>query len=166
MAKLRLTLYGDETLRKKTRVIKTFDKRLEKLIQDMFHTMYEENGIGLAAPQVGILKKLIVVDTQEENGRFAFVNPRIVWKSEETEIMNEGCLSIPGVEGEVVRAKSIHLKFNDPETGEEKEMAASDLLARVIQHETDHLNGILFVDHLTEKDRASQARKLEELAVA
>lgn len=166
MAKLNLTFYGDEVLRKKTRYVKVFDKRLIKLIQDMFQTMYEENGIGLAAPQVGVLKKIIVVDTQHEGEIYAMVNPKILQFSEETETMNEGCLSIPGVEGDVTRAKSIRVRFNDPETGEEKELEATDLLARVIQHETDHLNGVLFVDHLSEKDRANQARKLEELAIA
>lgn len=166
MAKLRVTIYGEEVLRKKTRIVKTFDKRLGKLIQDMFLTMYEENGIGLAAPQVDVLKKIIVIDTQKEGEKFAFVNPKIVWKSEETEVMNEGCLSIPGVEGDVSRAKAIRVKYNDPETGVEKELEASDLLARVIQHETDHLNGVLFIDHLSEKDLSAQARKLEELAVA
>lgn len=164
MAKLRVVLYGDEVLRKKTRFVKTFDKRLSKLVQDMFHTMYEENGIGLAAPQVDVLKKLIIIDTQHEGEKYAMANPKIMWKSEETETMNEGCLSIPGVEGDVCRSKSIRARYNDIETGEEKELEACDLLARVIQHETDHLNGVLFIDHLSNKDLSSQTRILEELA--
>ncbi|MBN2327761.1 MAG: peptide deformylase [Candidatus Omnitrophica bacterium] len=165
MSKLRVTIYGEEILRKKARFVKNYDKRLKKLIDDMFQTMYAENGIGLAAPQVNVQRKVIVIDTQQEGEKFALVNPKILWKSEETETMNEGCLSIPGVEGDVVRAKSIRFKYNHPDTGEEKEMEASDLLARVVQHETDHLNGVLFIDHLSEKDRVSQSRILDELAV-
>ncbi len=164
MATMQITIYGNEVLRKKTRFIKVFDKRLNKVIQDMFHTMYEANGIGLAAPQVGLSRKIIVLDTQEGD-KYAMTNPKIVWTSEEEDTMNEGCLSVPDVEGDVTRPESIRVRFNDPDTGEEKEMEASGLLARVIQHETDHLNGILFVDHLSEKDKRAQARKLQEMAV-
>ncbi len=166
MASMQITIYGNEILRKKTRFVKVFDKRLSKVIQEMFHAMYEANGIGLAAPQVGLSRKIIVLDTQEEGEKFAMANPKIIWTSEEEDTMNEGCLSVPDVEGDVTRPESIKVRFNDPDTGEEKEMEASGLLARVIQHETDHLNGVLFVDHLSEKDKRDNARKLQELAVA
>jgi peptide deformylase len=165
MALMQITIYGNEVLRKKTRFVKVFDKRLNKIIQDMFHSMYKFNGIGLAGPQVGLSRKIIVLDTQEEGEKFAMANPKIVWTSEEEDTMNEGCLSIPDVEGDVTRSESIRVRFNDPDNGEEKEMEASGLLARVIQHETDHLNGVMFVDHLSEKDKRDNARKLQELAV-
>ena len=166
MRKLRLRIYGDEVLRKKTRYIKTFDDGLLKLIDNMFEVMYQSNGIGLAAPQVGISKKLVVVDTQEEGESMALVNPKIVWKSSDTDAMNEGCLSIPDIEGEVVRSERIKVKANDPETGEEYTFETSGLLARCIQHEIDHLDGVLFVDHLTDEDKATISRKLHEMAAA
>jgi len=165
MARLDIRIYGDEVLRKKTKFVKQFDKKLEKLVHDMFETMYEAHGIGLAAPQVGILRKVIVVDTTEPDEKFALVNPKIIWQSQEMDLMKEGCLSIPGVDGEVSRPAGIRVKAQAVD-GEEFELAASGLLARCIQHEMDHLNGILFVDHLRESERASVARALQELAVA
>ncbi len=166
MAKLRIRTYGDDVLRKKTKYIKTFDQKLQRLIEDMFDFMYESGGIGLAAPQVGLSKKLIVIDTCEEGEKFALTNPKIVWQSDDSIIMKEGCLSIPGIEGEVTRSQKIVVKYNDPYTGEEMTMEPSDLLARVILHETDHLNGILFVDHLHASEYAQISRKLQELAAA
>lgn len=164
MAKLRIRIYGDEVLRKKCRFIKSFDERLRRLVADMFETMYESNGIGLAAPQIGILRKVIVVDTMEPGEKMALVNPKIDYWSEERHAMKEGCLSIPGVEGEVVRPTRIHIKANDVD-GNEIEFEAEGLLARVIQHEVDHLNGILFIDHLTTSERETVSRKLQELAL-
>ncbi|RJP22370.1 MAG: peptide deformylase [Candidatus Omnitrophota bacterium] len=166
MARLHIRTYGDDVLRKKTKYIKTYDRKLLQLIEDMFDFMYEAGGIGLAAPQVGISRKLIVVDTFEEGEKFALANPKIIWESDEILAMKEGCLSIPGVEGEVLRSRKIKVKYNDPETGVELTMEASDLLARVIAHETDHLNGVLFVDHLHESEFAQISRKLQELAAA
>ena len=165
MAILNIRIYGDEVLRKKTKFVKTFDKKLEKLVHDMFETMYEYHGIGLAAPQVGILRKVVVVDTMEPDEKHVLINPKILWQSEERDMMKEGCLSIPGVEGEVIRPESLRVKAQTV-TGEEFELAASGLLARCIQHEMDHLNGILFIDHLRESERATLARALQELAVA
>lgn len=166
MSVRKLVIYGDETLRKKTKFVKTFDKRQQKLVEDMFETMYASNGIGLAAPQIGVLKKVIVVDTLEEGEKIALANPKIVWESEETWEMNEGCLSIPGVEGEVIRPCRIRVRANNAITGDEIEIEAEDLFARVILHETDHLNGILFVDRLASGERAGLERKLQELAAA
>jgi len=166
MAKFKIRIYGDEVLRKKTKFVKTFDKKLQQLIDDMFKAMHESGGIGLAAPQVGILKKIIVVDTGEEGECHAFVNPKIVWRSDEECLMKEGCLSIPGVEGEVVRSDRIKVKADDPATGEEFTFEADGLLARVIQHEMDHLNGVLFVDLLQDAERSLLDRKLQELAAA
>ncbi|MDP8246123.1 MAG: peptide deformylase [Candidatus Hinthialibacter antarcticus] len=166
MAIRNICIYGNEVLRKKTKFIKTFDQRLQKLVEEMFETMYLSNGIGLAAPQVGLLKKLLVVDTLEPGGKIALANPKILWESEETWEMNEGCLSIPGLEGEVERSEKIRVKANDPFTGDEIEFEAEGLFARVILHENDHLNGVLFVDHLTPAERAALERKLQELAAA
>lgn len=166
MSTRNICIYGNEVLRKKTKFIKTFDERLRKLVEEMFETMYEANGIGLAAPQVGILKKLLVVDTGEEGEKTTLANPKILWQSEETWLMNEGCLSIPGLEGEVERPERIRVKANDPFTGDEIEFEASGLFARVILHENDHLNGVLFVDHLTSGDRAALERRLQEMAAA
>lgn len=166
MSRMRIRIYGDEVLRKKTRVVKKFDKKLQELIEDMFETMYDAGGIGLAAPQVGLLKKVIVADTQEEGEKIAMVNPKIVWSGGEPVSMNEGCLSIPGVEGDVTRPDTIKVRAQDPATGEEYVMETSGLYARVIQHEIDHINGILFIDHLTPAQRSLISRKLDELAAA
>lgn len=140
----------DPILRKKSKIVANFNNRLEVLIDDMYETMDVAYGVGLAAPQVGILKKLIVVDNrdEEENKRFYMLNPVILEKEGE-EISMEGCLSIPGKQGTVKRAKNIKVKYNDL-TGEEKIMEAEDFLARIIQHEMDHLDGILYTDKAIE----------------
>ena len=140
----------DPILRKKSKIVANFNNRLEVLIDDMSETMDVAYGVGLAAPQVGILKRLIVVDNrdEEENKRFYMLNPVILEKEGE-EISMEGCLSIPGKQGTVKRAKNIKVKYNDL-TGEEKIMEAEDFLARIIQHEMDHLDGILYTDKAIE----------------
>ncbi len=166
MPKAIIRTYGDEVLRKKTKYVKKFDKKLGQLIQFMFTIMYENDGIGLAAPQIGISKKVIVVDTQEPGEKYALINPKLTWKNEEMDTVKEGCLSIPGIEAEVYRPTQIKVKANHPETGEEFEIEASGMLARVIQHEVDHLNGILFVDHLRDSERSQFNRKLQEMAAA
>lgn len=166
MPKLKIHTYGDPVLRKKARVIKTFDDKLAELVQEMFDMMYKSNGVGLAAPQVGISRRLIVVDTTEPGEKIALANPKILWKSDEQDSMDEGCLSVPGLEGEVFRAMRIRLKGNNPLTGEDVHIEASNFLARVFQHEIDHLEGVLFIDHLHESERASLNRALEEMALA
>jgi peptide deformylase len=140
----------DPILRKKSKIVANFNNRLEVLIDDMYETMDVAYGVGLAAPQVGILKRLIVVDNrdEEENKRFYMLNPVILEKEGE-EISMEGCLSIPGKQGTVKRAKNIKVKYNDL-TGKEKIMEAEDFLARIIQHEMDHLDGILYTDKAIE----------------
>lgn len=139
---------GDELLRKKSRVVNEIDKRTATLISDMLDTMYASDGVGLAAPQVGVLKRIAVVDIGE--GYYVLINPEIS-KSEGEYIDEEGCLSIPGEFGEIKRAKKITVKAID-ETGNKIELKAEDLLARVIQHEIDHLDGILFVDKIINKN--------------
>ena len=140
----------DPILRKKSKIVANFNNRLEVLIDDMYETMDVAYGVGLAAPQVGILKRLIVVDNrdEEENKRFYMLNPVILEKEGE-EISMEGCLSIPGKQGTVKRAKNIKVKYNDL-TGKEKIMEAEYFLACIIQHEMDHLDGILYTDKAIE----------------
>lgn len=163
MSKLNLYYYGNEVLRKKTKFIKKFDHALSKLVDDMFDTMYEAAGIGLAAPQIGLSKKLIVVDTTEEGEKIALANPKILWEGGDTVSMKEGCLSIPGVEAEVDRPDKVKVRGDDPFTGEEVIIEAEGLYGRVFQHEIDHLNGILFIDHLTPSQLSHINRKLQEL---
>lgn len=166
MGKLKLCYYGNDVLRKKTKFIKKYDESLKRLVDDMFATMYDAAGIGLAAPQVGLLKKLIVIDTTEEGEKIAMANPKVMWEGGDIVSMKEGCLSIPGVEAEVDRHEKVKVKGNDPLTGDEKIIEADGLFARVFQHEIDHLNGILFIDHLTPSQKSHLNRRLQELETA
>lgn len=145
----------DPILRKTSKIVTNYNDRLKLLIEDMYETMDMAYGVGLAAPQIGILKRLIVVDNREEEEeegerpmRFYMINPEIIEKDGE-EVSMEGCLSVPGKQGTVKRAKHIKVKYNDIE-GQEIIMEAEDFLARIIQHETDHLNGILYTDKAIE----------------
>lgn len=136
---------GDAILRKECKDIKEMTERTAILIDDMFDTMYEANGVGLAAPQVGILKKLFVIDCGvEEREPYVFINPEIIELSgEQTD--NEGCLSVPGYQGQVTRAEHVKVRALDANM-EEFELEADGLLARCIQHENDHLHGVLYID--------------------
>ena len=140
---------GDECLRKVCKPVKSVSLRTRILIEDMFDTMYEANGVGLAAPQVGILKRIFVVDCGDEEGNsvpYVFINPEIIDR-EGVQTGYEGCLSVPGKSGMVPRAQKVKVKaFN--EKMEEFEMEAEGLLARCILHENDHLDGILYIDHV------------------
>lgn len=140
----------DPILRKKSKLVSNFNDRLKILIDDMYETMDVAYGVGLAAPQVGILKRVIVIDNRdEENGkRFYMINPEIIEK-EGVEVGMEGCLSVPGKQGTVERSKDIKVRYNDL-SGKEKIMYAEDFLARIIQHEIDHLDGILYTDKAIE----------------
>jgi peptide deformylase len=133
---------GDPVLRRKSKEVREIDERVKKLIENMFETMYSANGVGLAAPQVGISERIIVVDA----GSFpiALINPEVIEESGEDTSL-EGCLSIPGFQGEVVRAAKVRVKGMTVD-GKECEFTAEGLLARAIQHEIDHLKGILFTD--------------------
>ena len=136
---------GDPILRKECKTVKEMNELTKILIGDMFDTMYEADGVGLAGPQVGILKKIFVVDVGgEEPQPMVFINPEILEKDGE-QTGSEGCLSVPGYQGEVTRAEHIRVRaFN--ENMEEFELEADGLLARCIQHEEDHLHGTLYVD--------------------
>lgn len=136
---------NDEILRKKCREIDTITDRIKVTIKDMIETMYESNGVGLAAPQIGILRRMFVIDIQDGEGPRVFINPEILDKSG-TQKDLEGCLSLPGSQCEVERANYVKIKALD-ENGEEFILEGQGFLARAIQHENDHLDGILFIDY-------------------
>ncbi|MDS1029858.1 peptide deformylase [Bacillota bacterium LX-D] len=142
MAIYNIVKIGDQVLREKARPVPKITPNIEKLLDNMRDTMYAANGVGLAAPQIGILKQVVVIDVGE--GLLELINPEIRDMSGE-EIDTEGCLSIPGVQGEVRRASKVTVKALDRE-GKEFTINGSGLLARALQHEIDHLHGILFVD--------------------
>lgn len=141
----------DEVLRKRAKEVKEINEKIKLLVEDMIETMYEEDGVGLAAPQIGILKRIFVIDVGD--GPIAFINPEFLEQSEETQKDIEGCLSIPGKSGYVIRPKRVKVKALNVD-GEEVIYEAEDLFARVICHETDHLNGQLFTD-IMEPDSVS-----------
>jgi peptide deformylase len=154
--------YGDPVLRRVAQEITDIDARLVKLANDMLEAMYAEPGIGLAAPQVGVSRRLFVYDIGE--GPKALVNPRIV-ESRGEWVYEEGCLSIPGVYWPITRPKEVHLVGHDLD-GNEVSLEADELLARLFQHELDHLDGVLMPDRLDPDQRKEAKRLLRERFVA
>lgn len=153
---------GDRVLRQPAKRIAKVDDSIRQLAKEMLQTMYSSHGIGLAAPQVAVNKQLLVVDCEPdkpENPPLILINPKITHFSKELCVIEEGCLSIPGVYLDVTRPKAIEVSFKN-EQGKPQKIKASDLLARVIQHEMDHLNGVMFVDRV-ENDLAL-TEKLQE----
>ncbi|BDA40107.1 peptide deformylase 1 [cyanobacterium endosymbiont of Braarudosphaera bigelowii] len=153
---------GDKDLRKSAKRISKIDDSIRQLARDMLQTMYNSNGIGLASTQIGIHKQLIVINCEPEtstNTPLILINPKINYYSQESCVMEEGCLSIPGVYLDVTRPEMIQVSFKD-EYGKPCQIEASDLLARVIQHEIDHLNGVMFVDRV--KNDLDLTTKLQE----
>ncbi|AWI03940.1 peptide deformylase [Clostridium drakei] len=146
MALRNIRKYGDDLLRKKSRKVENIDDRIVTLLDDMAETMYEADGVGLAAPQVGILKRVVVIDVGE--GILKLVNPEII-STEGSYIDEEGCLSVPGEQGKVERPYKVKVKALN-EKGEEIIVEGEELLARALCHEIDHLEGILFVDKILE----------------
>lgn len=144
MAVLPIRHDGDPVLRQKAKAVEKVTKKLKKLIRDMAQTMYEANGVGLAAPQIGISERVIVVDVGD--GLIALINPEIC-ESEGSQKDVEGCLSIPGVNGYVCRAARVVVQGTD-ENGRQVRHEGTGLLARAFQHEIDHLNGVLFIDYI------------------
>ena len=144
MAKRIIRREGDEILRKKAREVTVFDERLHMLIDDMFETMYDADGAGLAAPQVGVLKRVVVIDVRDGSGKLELVNPRIIYRHG-TQESAEACLSIPGRRGIVIRPKAVKVKALD-RYGKEHIYDGEDFLATAFCHETDHLDGVLFID--------------------
>ena len=164
MTKRKIITEPDIILRKKSATIEKVDDDLRKLMDDMLETMYAAPGIGLAGVQIGILKRLIVIDVsrdEEKKSPLFLINPEIITKSSNTSVYEEGCLSLPGYFAEIERPAECHIEYVDYH-GKKKEMKASGLLATCIQHEVDHLNGILFVDYLSKLKRDMIIKKLEK----
>ena len=159
MSVMKIEMLGADVLRRRAAEVAEVDDELRSLIRNMFETMYDAEGVGLAAPQVGISRRVIVVDVNEEGTRpFALVNPRLVEAARETEKAEEGCLSIPGVSSVVERPATVTVEGLD-ENGEPLRMEAEGLLARCIQHEIDHLDGILFIDRISPLKRTMLLKK-------
>lgn len=172
MSVLPIVTYEDDVLYKKADPVKTNSDQFQTLVDDMFDTMYNADGVGLAAPQVGKLLRVFVTDAapfyddesdEEPPEPMAFINPKITLESDETVTMEEGCLSIPEVLGPVTRPEKVVVKFKDRDFKNQK-LEVKGPLARVIQHELDHLNGVLFVDHLSFFKKKLVSSKLKALA--
>lgn len=150
--KYRILHYGEEPLKAVSKPIEKIDDDIKRLVDDMFETMYAANGVGLAAPQIGKNIRVVVIDCGDDP--IAMVNPRII-KMTGKENGPEGCLSFPGLSENVTRATKVIAEYTDPNDGEVYEIEGEGLLARAIQHELDHLDGVVFVD------RMSKARRLQ-----
>lgn len=166
MSKLDIILLPDPVLKQVAQPIENITDEIRQLAANMAETMYEAPGIGLAANQVNVLKRLFVMDTnfrEDKTSRnfVTMINPEIVWKSEEISVMEEGCLSIPQQYADVERPKSVRVKFIDLQ-GEVNEFLADDLASHCVQHELDHLNGTLFIDYLSRLKRTMLMKKYDK----
>ena len=162
MSKKKIVIEPDPILRKKSVNLGKVDDELRGLLDDMLETMYSAPGIGLAAVQIGVLKRLIVIDISKEKDKknpLFLINPEIISRSNKTSIYEEGCLSLPGHFAEIERPAECHVKYIDY-SGKEKEIKADGLLSTCIQHEVDHLNGILFIDYLSKLKKDMILKKL------
>jgi peptide deformylase len=167
MTKLTLYEYPHPILHQKAERVVCFDDELRVLTEDMLETMYADKGVGLAAPQIGLSKRIIVIDTEQrdEDGQYqkgrpmALINPEIILKSEEKIIFCEGCLSLPGQSADVERCKTVKVRYQNT-AGQSLEIEASDYPAVVLQHEIDHLDGILYIDRLSRLKRNLLLKKL------
>lgn len=179
MAILPIYLYGSDMLRQKAKPVKDLDNETIRLVYDLFETMYASHGIGLAATQVGELKRVIVVDVtptdedqkiekeappepDDQPRKLVLINPEVIEESSELWTMEEGCLSIPDVRGDVERAATVRIRFRNVNF-EEVELEAGGLLGRVILHEMDHLDGVLFIDHMGSAKRGLLSNKLRKI---
>ena len=154
----------DPFLRQKSQTVEKVDDDMRQLMDDMLDTMYNARGIGLAAIQIGTPKRVIVIDLlkeKEKKNPLYFVNPEIVWSSKEEATYEEGCLSVPGQFAEIDRPNKCHVKYLDYD-GNKRELKAEGLLATCIQHEIDHLEGILFIDYLSKLKKSLIAKKLSK----
>lgn len=149
MAVLPIRRFGDPVLRQKAKRISKVDKSIRRLVDDMIETMHDAHGVGLAAPQVGVSLRLIIIEASEGDMQ-VLVNPEIV-KSNGERIVDEGCLSLPGYVGEVARSTQVTVKAQNLD-GKEIRIKANELLAQALEHEIDHVNGVLFVDRLVSPD--------------
>jgi peptide deformylase len=160
MAVLPIKILPDPVLRQKAKKISGADKSILKLIDDMIETMHEANGVGLAAPQVGVSLRLVVICLPEEDAQeIVLINPEIVKKSGEREI-EERCLSVPGYAGQVKRAVTVTVKARD-ENWKEVRIKADELLAQALEHEIDHLNGVLYVDRVENPEKLTKVEPVQ-----
>ncbi|ALG70689.1 peptide deformylase [Azospirillum thiophilum] len=168
MARLPILVAPHPVLKRKAQPVAEVDARVAKLMDDMVETMYDANGIGLAAPQVGVLDRVIVVDVHEKGeppNPIRLANPEIVWSSDEKAVCEEGCLSVPEQYAEVTRPERIRVRYLD-ERNQPQELEADGMLATCLQHEIDHLNGVLFVDYLSTLKRGILLKKVQKLQKA
>jgi len=160
MALLEIKKYPDPILKKKCQEVEEVTPEIKKLIEDMIETMEKNDGVGLAAPQVGILKRVIIVET--EKGPQGFINPKIIKKTKETEMDSEGCLSVPGIFLKIKRWKGVEIEALNKE-GEKVQFKTTGLIARIFQDEIDHLNGILIIDRVNPIERLRLRKKLKQI---
>jgi len=161
-----IIIIPDPLLREVSKPVTVVDERIVRLADDMLETMYEAPGIGLAAVQVGVPERLLVLDVtskDEPDNPQIFINPQILWTSEEQSVYEEGCLSIPGAYAEVERPARVRVSYLD-RLGKTQEIVAEGLLATCLQHEIDHLDGILFIDHLSRLKRDIAIRRFKKQA--
>jgi peptide deformylase len=166
MALRDILILPDKRLRKVSEPVKKVDAGVRKLVEDMFETMYDAPGIGLAAIQIGTPKRVVTLDLakkEEAKNPQVFINPEIVWASDEKALYEEGCLSIPEYYGDVERPAQVKVKYLDLD-GKPHEIEANGLLATCLQHEIDHLNGVLFIDHLSKLKRDRVLKKFTKAA--
>jgi peptide deformylase len=166
MAVRDILIIPDKRLRLKSEPIKAIDKPLRALVDDMFETMYAAPGIGLAAIQIGVPQRLVTLDLAKKDDPpdpRVFINPEVIWTSDETSTYEEGCLSIPEYYEEVARPQAVRVKYLDLD-GKPQEIAAEGLLATCLQHEIDHINGVLFIDHISKLKRAMVMKKFKKAA--
>jgi peptide deformylase len=166
MAIREILVIPDKRLRLKSEPVKTIDKSVRELVDDMFETMYAAPGIGLAAIQIGVPQRIITIDLAKKDEppeKRVFINPQITWSSDETSTYDEGCLSIPEVYEEVERPEKVKVRYLDLD-GEEHEIEADGLLATCLQHEIDHIEGKLFIDHISRVKRDMIVKKFKKAA--
>jgi peptide deformylase len=166
MALRDILVLPDSTLRLVSAPVPKVDADVRKLAEDMLETMYEAPGIGLAAVQIGVLKRVVTIDVAKKDDPrdpMVFINPEIVWSSEERSVYEEGCLSIPEYYEEVERPALVRVKYLDLD-GKEREIEANGVLATCLQHEIDHLNGVLFIDHLSKLKRDRVLKRFTKAA--
>ena len=171
MTVLKLYTYPEPVLKKKAAKVEKVDDEIRQLLDDMLETMYADAGVGLAAPQVGVSKRIVVIDVEQEDdeeGNFCkghplfLVNPEIIWHSDEQSCQFEGCLSVPEQRAEVDRYVKVRVHYQDY-NGQEQEISADGLLAIALQHEIDHLDGILYIDRISRLKRQMLLKKLQKL---
>jgi peptide deformylase len=161
MAIMPVIKMDNPVLHRKAKKVRKIDGSIQKLIDDMIDTMHDIEGVGLAAPQVGVPLQVVVIQMPDEEEVITLINPEMVKTSEENEMMTEGCLSLPGYRGEVKRFTSVTVKARDRE-GKPIRIKGEGLMAQALQHEVDHINGIVYVDHLESVDKLEKIKAEDE----